>query len=99
MLNREQFLETLNQACAALGFLKSNVIISHGGASLLHGLRDETDDIDVAIPRHHLNTLLGLGLGSQTIHPFPIPAFETAHACAKTGQGALYTVGRDTYPH
>ena len=69
MLNREQFLETLNQACAALGFLKSNVIISHGGASLLHGLRDETDDIDVAIPRHHWDTLLNLGLKARTLPP------------------------------
>ena len=67
MLNREQFIETLNKACEELGFEKSDVVISHGGASLLQHLRNETDDIDVSIPQHYWDVLLDLGLEVRTL--------------------------------
>lgn len=61
MLNRQQFIETLNKACESVGFDKRRVIISHGGASMLHNLRKETDDIDVSIPKEYWDLLIENG--------------------------------------
>lgn len=47
--NKETFLATLNEAVQTLRISKKSVTISHGGASLLLGLRDETNDIDVQL--------------------------------------------------
>lgn len=61
MLNRQQFIETLNKACESVGFDKRRVIISHGGASMLHNLRKETEDIDVSIPKEYWDLLIENG--------------------------------------
>ena len=61
MLNRQQFIEILNKACESVGFDKRRVIISHGGASMLHNLRTETEDIDVSIPKEYWDSLIENG--------------------------------------
>lgn len=61
MLNRQQFIETLDKACYSMGFDKRRIIISHGGASMLHNLRTETEDIDVSIPKEYWDLLIENG--------------------------------------
>lgn len=61
MLNKEQYLAKLNAAVESLGFDKRRVIISHGGASMLHNLRTETEDIDVSIPKEYWDLLIENG--------------------------------------
>ena len=61
MLNKEQFLAKLNAAVESLGFDKRRVIISHGGASMMHNLRKETEDIDVSIPKEYWDLLIENG--------------------------------------
>lgn len=62
MLNRQQFIETLNKACYSMGFDKRRIIISHGGASMLHNLRKaKPEDIDVSIPKEYWDLLLENG--------------------------------------
>lgn len=47
--DKQTYIETLNDAVQKLRMSKSAVVISHGGASLMLGLRDETSDIDVQL--------------------------------------------------
>ena len=47
--NKVSFLATLSAAVEALGIAKKSVTISHGGASLMLGLREATNDIDVQL--------------------------------------------------
>lgn len=61
MLNKEQYLAKLNAAVESLGFDKRRVIISHGGASMIHNLRKETEDIDVSIPKEYWDLLIENG--------------------------------------
>lgn len=67
MLDRKQFIETLNKACETIGFDKRRIIISHGGASLLHNLRKVTRDIDVSIPKEYWDLLIENGCEVTTL--------------------------------
>ena len=67
MLNRQKFVETLDKACESLGFDKRKVLISHGGASLFHGLRKETADIDATVPKEYWDLLLENGCKITTL--------------------------------
>lgn len=48
--NLNRYLNVLGKACEELNIPKDQVIISHGGATLIWGVREETNDIDVSIP-------------------------------------------------
>ena len=47
--DKQGYLDTLDMAVQKLRMSKSAVVISHGGASLMLGLRNETNDIDVQL--------------------------------------------------
>lgn len=61
MLDRKQFIDILNKACESLGFDKRRIIISHGGASIMHNLRKETEDVDVSVPKEYWDLLVENG--------------------------------------
>lgn len=79
-LNKRDMLTQLAHTCEKLNIPRSIVHISHGGASLLHGLRETTEDIDVEImnevvwerlTRSHKVTryeALGLNCGASIIN-------------------------------
>ena len=69
MLNRQQFIEKLNKACESVGFDKRRIVISHGGASMLHNLRKETEDIDVSIPKEYWDLLIENGSVVKVLPP------------------------------
>lgn len=69
MLNRQQFIETLNKACESVGFDKRRIVISHGGASMMHNLRKETEDIDVSIPKEYWDLLIENGSVVKVLPP------------------------------
>lgn len=75
--NRLEFLETLTSVVDGLNIPRKAVTISHGGASLMLGLRDTTEDIDVQLAqgtfdvlatKHEVKKLSALGWnGEQSV--------------------------------
>lgn len=55
-MNRLELIEKYNQVCEELGLYPDQLVVSAGGACVMHGLRDETTDLDVHIPRGTLYT-------------------------------------------
>lgn len=49
MLNKEQLLSELTQACKDNNIPHHLIHISHGAAAVINGLRETTSDIDVAV--------------------------------------------------
>lgn len=59
--SKRGFLSTLSSACLNLGIDRDDVLITHGGASILSGLATSTDKIDVSISMWHWQLLLSAG--------------------------------------
>lgn len=49
MLTKDMFIEELNSFVLENGYNPNDILISHGGAMLLHGLRRHTSDIDIHV--------------------------------------------------
>lgn len=69
MLDRKQFIETLNKACEYMGFDKRQVTIIYGGASLMHNLRQKTKDVDVSIGKEYWDLLIENGNEAKVLPP------------------------------
>jgi hypothetical protein len=55
-MNRSELIERYKLVCKTLELHPSQVVLSAGGACIMHGLRNETSDLDVHIPRGSLYT-------------------------------------------
>ena len=49
-MKKEEFIEEYNTFLAETGLKAKEVIVSSGGACLMMGAREETDDLDVDVP-------------------------------------------------
>lgn len=80
--NKRKYMTTLSTACIKLDIPRHAVTIVHGGACVIHGLKETTNDIDVYLLPEYWNSLLTLG---YVKHELPscgtIPAAQliTAH--------------------
>lgn len=54
MVNKRSFFAYLAQACIKLDIPREKLIIVSGGACIIHGLREETSDIDVVVTDYSL---------------------------------------------
>jgi hypothetical protein len=57
-MNKAKLIYEYNEFIKHFNIDPKNVIVSAGGACVLYGIREETSDIDVSIPRDFFNTLL-----------------------------------------
>jgi hypothetical protein len=72
MVNRQQFIAEYLKACKVLGLPPRQVVVSAGGACLMYGLREETDDLDVDVPEAFWDKLVKAGHEPLKFHkPFP----------------------------
>lgn len=55
-MNRSELIERYKLVCKTLELHPSQVVLSAGGACIMHELRDGTSDLDVHIPRGSLYT-------------------------------------------
>lgn len=55
-MNRLELIEKYNRVCEELELYPDQLVVSAGGACVIHGLREETSDLDVHIPRGTLYT-------------------------------------------
>lgn len=69
-MNKAEYFSELDKACDKFGIKKSEVIISHGGASLVFGYKDQTSDIDVSVSNEAYEKLKAAGLEKKVIPPF-----------------------------
>lgn len=53
-MNRSELIDRYKLVCKTLELDAELVVVSAGGACVMHGLRDETADLDIHIPRGSL---------------------------------------------
>ena len=76
-MNLEMYLNELNYACNFFDIDPADVTVSHGGASLFHGLRDSTNDIDVSVSKESYQKVLNAGYKPSLIPALgDLPAWE-----------------------
>jgi hypothetical protein len=56
-MNRTELIERYNATVQAFELDPSQVALSAGGACVMHGLREETEDLDIHIPRSLYNRI------------------------------------------
>lgn len=61
-MNKQEFIITTVTAITDMGLEPKDVIVAAGGASLLFGFREETEDVDLDIPNESFVRLLSTGL-------------------------------------
>lgn len=59
-MNKKEFVVAYRKAVEMLGLPSSKVIATSGGALLMLGLRDETDDLDLDIPKSAFDVLANI---------------------------------------
>lgn len=68
-MNKRQFMTTLSAVVDKLNINRREVIIAGGGASLLWGLRESTNDIDVYVSKDIIDMIKTLPGASYSVLP------------------------------
>lgn len=55
--------------CSTFGLKNTDIVVSHGGAMVMHGLRPHTDDIDVSVNSDDWNHFIDRGFEVKVLPP------------------------------
>jgi len=65
-MNREEIVRVYNGFLDVTGRNNDEVVLGFGGALVMHGLRDTTNDLDLDVTSSHFNMWKGLGSVVET---------------------------------